>query len=245
MTKNSVEKDGFHFGSPIRREIEPSDVLELELVVLKNHTSNYSKSDLEDTIKNVKAHFQNFLICRKKLVLLLGYAFEKSLSRKEDICEEIKNALSEEITSTLISRRDIERYCLDEWKKRTKPNKTKENDKLSFSKSIVKASSLVSQTVDQNNRIDFDESLPDSDRDQHDSPQDYEGKNNHRSLGCIAGPTYSCLECKLKESRIADLRAEIADKTALIFSYSPCESSCSWSSLSASTFSLSIKVRMQ
>jgi hypothetical protein len=49
------------------------------------------------------------------------------------ICEEIKYTLAEEISCHLISNRDIERYSLDEWKRKTKPKKRKENDSLSKS----------------------------------------------------------------------------------------------------------------
>ena len=61
----------------------------------------------------------------------LGEAFKNIVSDNESICEEIKNALRDEIREGQISERDIERHCLDEWKKKTKPKKPK-NDKLSF-----------------------------------------------------------------------------------------------------------------
>jgi hypothetical protein len=41
--------------------------------------------------------------------------------------------LHEEIVKGAISRRDIERYCLEQWKKKTRP-KIEKNDKLSFSR---------------------------------------------------------------------------------------------------------------
>jgi len=63
------------------------------------------------------------------LVIQLGNAIEKVVSNPESICEEIKTILHDEIREKLISSRDIERYCLDKWKKKTKPK----NDNLSFS----------------------------------------------------------------------------------------------------------------
>jgi hypothetical protein len=46
----------------------------------------------------------------------LEEAFKHTVSDNESICEEIKKALSEEITQGFISIRDIERYCPAEWK---------------------------------------------------------------------------------------------------------------------------------
>ena len=61
----------------------------------------------------------------------LGNAFERVYaSNPESVCEEIKNCLHEEIAQRIISARDIERYCPDKWKKKTKPK----NDNLSFSR---------------------------------------------------------------------------------------------------------------
>jgi hypothetical protein len=77
----------------------------------------------------VKNEFGNMLAKRKDLIIQLGDAYEKVVSNPESICEEIKNTLHDEIREKLISSRDIERYCPDKWKKKTKPK----NDKLSFS----------------------------------------------------------------------------------------------------------------
>jgi hypothetical protein len=66
---------------------------------------------------------------RKDLIVKLGNEFEKFVVNAESICEEIKIALHEEIADHTISSRDIERYCHDNWKKKTKPQK---KDNLSF-----------------------------------------------------------------------------------------------------------------
>jgi hypothetical protein len=93
-------------------------------------SGSQSKSELDAIIAEVKEEFRNFLIKRRELVITLGSAFEKVVGgNSEGICEEIKNVLSEEITQKLVSRRDIERYCPDNWKQKTKPK----NDNLSFS----------------------------------------------------------------------------------------------------------------
>lgn len=91
-----------------------------------------TKSDLDTIIEQVKQEFKNLLIKRRELITRLGNAFESVVSNSESVCEEIKNSLQEEIADKIISARDIERYCPDKWKKKTKPK----NDKLSFSKPV-------------------------------------------------------------------------------------------------------------
>jgi hypothetical protein len=96
-----------------------------------------NRSDLDTTIKEVKqefrSHHQQLLVKRKDLIKRLGNAFESVISNPKDVCEEIKNSLHEEIAEKVISKRDIERYCPDNWKKK----KTKlKNDNLSFSKQV-------------------------------------------------------------------------------------------------------------
>src|SRR5437867_2470599 len=73
--------------------------------------------------KGIPEHFV------KELVLKLGNAFEGAFSDPESICEEIKNTLKEEIAAKLISARNIEIYCPDKWKRKTRPK----NEKTSFS----------------------------------------------------------------------------------------------------------------
>ena len=88
-----------------------------------------STTELDSVIHYVKNEFSNMLCKRKDLIIQLGDAYEKVVSNPESICEEIKTILHDEIREKLISSRDIERYCPDKWKKKTKPK----NDKLSFS----------------------------------------------------------------------------------------------------------------
>jgi hypothetical protein len=101
-----------------------------DIITLKSDEKN--RSDLDTVIKEVKQEFRNLLIKRKELITRLGNAFGAVLSNPEDVCEEIKNSLQEEIADKIISARDIERYCPDKWKKKTKPK----NDNLSFSKQV-------------------------------------------------------------------------------------------------------------
>ena len=91
---------------------------------------NNETSTLDSIIEEVRSELRSMLIKRQKLIQRLGYAFEGVVANPESICEEIKTTLRDEIAEKAISSRDIERYCLDKWKKKTKPQK---NDKLSFS----------------------------------------------------------------------------------------------------------------
>ncbi len=91
-----------------------------------------SYEELEGIIAEVKKEFKVLIGKKKVLIIKLGEAFEKVVTNHESICEEIKNTLKDEITEGAISARNIERYCPDKWKRKTKPK----NDKLSFSKNL-------------------------------------------------------------------------------------------------------------
>jgi hypothetical protein len=99
---------------------------------LEANDHNYN-SDLDEVIRQVKDEFKSLFAKRRDLIIKLGEAFEHTVSDSESICEEIKIALGEEIAERLISTRDIERYCPDKWKKKTRPKKEQKNDKLSIS----------------------------------------------------------------------------------------------------------------
>jgi hypothetical protein len=93
-------------------------------------TDEKNRSVLDTKIKEVKQEFRSLLVKRKDLITRLGKAFEAAILNPKDVCEEIKNCLHQEIVDKIISARDIERYCPDRWKQKTKPK----NDNLSFSK---------------------------------------------------------------------------------------------------------------
>jgi hypothetical protein len=97
---------------------------------------NRSKLDakIKETKQAIRNDHQQWLTKRKDHIMSLGNVFVTFVSNPESVCEEIKNCLQEEIADKLISARDIERYCPDKWKKKTKPK----NDKLSFSKQVEK-----------------------------------------------------------------------------------------------------------
>jgi hypothetical protein len=101
-----------------------------------------NSTELDAIIQEVKHEFRLMLIKRRELIQRLGNAFEKIVSDLESICEEIKNCLKDEIADKIISARDIERYCPEKWKNKTKPER--KNDKLSFSqKSHHKKSATI------------------------------------------------------------------------------------------------------
>ena len=80
-----------------------------------------TKSNLDAIIKDVKQEFRNLVIKCRELITRLGNVFESVVSNPESVCEEIKNTLQEEKADKIISARDIEGYCPDKWKKKTKP----------------------------------------------------------------------------------------------------------------------------
>jgi hypothetical protein len=89
--------------------------------------------DLDSIINEVRIELRSILIKRRELIEKLGFAFEKVVSNKENISEEIKNCLKEEIALGIISTRTIEQHCRPEWKKKTRPKH--ENEIFSFSES--------------------------------------------------------------------------------------------------------------
>jgi hypothetical protein len=115
-----------------------------------------TKSHLDTILEEVKKEFRNLVIKRRELITRLGSAFESVVSNPESVCEEIKNSLQEEIADRIISARDIERYCPDKWKKKTKPK----NDKLSFSKPIEQKPQQQIAAANQGESVSYDEPTP-------------------------------------------------------------------------------------
>ena len=145
-------------------------------------------STLDSIIEEVRTELRSMFMKRQKLVQRLGYAFERIVANPESICEEIKTSLRDEIAEKAISSRDIERYCPDKWKKKTKPQK---NDKLSFS-DILEQGSQKKVVID-NTGISLEEpstcgSDPATignnyDREETNSPQSQSVENIHHSHG--------------------------------------------------------------
>src|SRR5437867_1322958 len=130
----------------------------------------HMKSKLELVIEEAKKEFKVIGSKSKDIVLKIGKELEKTQGRPEDICEEIKNILNEEIAQGLISRRNIERYCPDNWKKKRRPKKQGVNDNLSLSAGkkslppmvIDTEGKTISEARDIDDDIDDNHSNPNS-----------------------------------------------------------------------------------
>ena len=99
---------------------------------------------LDEVIIKVKNEVKVLGSKRKGLVITLGNKLLETGIHEESICEEIKSILVEEIVRGDISRRDIERYAPDNWKRKTRPKK--ENDILSFPQSRENPTPIVIDT---------------------------------------------------------------------------------------------------
>jgi hypothetical protein len=103
-----------------------------------SNASEPRQQQLDAVIQEVKLEFRQWkLVKRRDLITKLGNVYENVVSDPKDVCEEIKNALRDEIAEGLISARDIERYCPGKWKKSTKPKACANTEnELSFSKQV-------------------------------------------------------------------------------------------------------------
>jgi hypothetical protein len=91
---------------------------------------NQNRTEVDAVIEEVKRELRSLFVKTDEQIKRLGNALKKVVKREEGICEEIKNALKEEIAEGVISTRTIELHCPPEWKHKTKPK----NEKISFSK---------------------------------------------------------------------------------------------------------------
>ena len=94
-----------------------------------------NRTEVDAVIEEIKRELRTLFVKTDEQIKKLGNALKKVVKREESICEEIKNALKEEIAEGVISTRTIELHCPPEWKHKTKP-KQRENEKISFSKQL-------------------------------------------------------------------------------------------------------------
>jgi hypothetical protein len=156
---------------------------------------DHNNSDIDSIIANVKQEFKNFLIKYEQLIITLGEAFQRIVSKPDSICREIKGTLREEIAQGLITTRVIELYCRDEWKKKTKPKKEK-NDISSFSQQGQQVASRVLVDAYGNSEI---EPAGTSDHDPN-NVVNCEGSTNLENLCIDACPRCKELEDAIKKS---------------------------------------------
>jgi hypothetical protein len=121
----------------------------------KKDRSQNMDSSLDSVIGEIKNSFRAMGSKSKELILKLGNELARTI-RPEDICEEIKHILNQEIREGLISAKTIERYCLDNWKKKTKPKKQNGERQLSFPKEnqpimITTSGKSILEDQDSNN----------------------------------------------------------------------------------------------
>jgi hypothetical protein len=93
-----------------------------------------SEQEAEIVLAEVKQELRGLFVKSEELIKRLGNALKKVVKREQDICEEIKTALKDEIAESIISARTIELHCPEEWKHKTKP--IRKNEKVSFSKQV-------------------------------------------------------------------------------------------------------------
>lgn len=99
--------------------------------------------ELDKVIEEVKGELRIILMKRRSLIEKLGLAFEKVVTNKESICEEIKNCLKEELALAIVSQRTIEQTCRPEWKKKTRPKLENENFSFSYHKPKEKQREII------------------------------------------------------------------------------------------------------
>jgi hypothetical protein len=90
-----------------------------EVKKLSEDNYNYNP-DLDEVIRQVKEEFKSIFAKRRDLIIKLGEALERTVSNSESICEEIKNALREEIAQGLVPN-GTQRYILMKEQVKNKP----------------------------------------------------------------------------------------------------------------------------
>ena len=169
---------------------------------IQAQTQVQALKNLDAVTQQVKQEFREWkLVKRRDLVTRLGNAFERVCpSNPETVCEEIKNALRDEIAERLISTRDIERYCPDKWKKRTSPK----SDKLSLSKqkSQLIGVSIEGNQISQSEKPNFDSKTAETEKQQDDqSPSAGEAS----PVAVVDQSSYNQLKTNTKSSIVDDI----------------------------------------
>ena len=184
---------------------------------------------IDEVIREVKKEFRTFLAKRRELIIRLGEAFEHTVSDNESICEEIKNVLREEITQKLISTRDIERYCPDKWKRKTRPKKKidktsiSEEEKQDIPELLVRADgSTVTEPADVTNSSSNNGDDVNNERSNfgtrciHEGPSDIQLNEANGASSSLTSSDLQLLEqdeIKEFETKIARLQQDLASKS--------------------------------
>jgi hypothetical protein len=124
-----------------------------------NEITKLDRTEVDAVIEEVKRELRNIFVKTDEQIKKLGNSLKKVVKRDEGICEEIKNALKEEIAEGVISTRTIELHCPPEWKHKTKP-KQGENEKISFSKQLKESPQQQIVATNQGKSVIYEESAP-------------------------------------------------------------------------------------
>ena len=87
----------------------------------KYNGSDNEITEVDAVIEEVRRELRSLFVKTDEQIKKVGNVLKKIVKREESICEEIKNALKQEIAEGVISTRTIELYCPPEWKRKTKP----------------------------------------------------------------------------------------------------------------------------
>ena len=120
---------------------------------------NKNRPEVDAVIDEVKRELRSVFVKTDEQIKRLGNSLKKVVKREEGICEEIKNALKEEIVEGVISTRTIELHCPIEWKHKTKP-KQPENEKISFSKQLKENPQQQIVAANQGKSVIYGEPAP-------------------------------------------------------------------------------------
>jgi hypothetical protein len=130
---------------------------------------NKDRTEVDAVIEDVKRELRSLFVKTDEQIKKVGNVLKKIVKREEGICEEIKNALKEEIAEGVISTRTIELYCPQEWKRKTKP-KQRENEKISFSEQLKEKPQQQMVATNQGISVTYGEPAPCTEKSQVDEP---------------------------------------------------------------------------
>jgi hypothetical protein len=130
---------------------------------------NKDRTEVDAVIEDVKRELRSLFVKTDEQIKKVGNVLKKIVKREESICEEIKNALKEEIAEGVISTRTIELYCPPEWKRKTKP-KQRENEKISFSEQLKEKPQQQMVATNQGKSVIYGEPAPCTETSQVDEP---------------------------------------------------------------------------
>src|SRR5215469_6990269 len=135
----------------------------------KYNGSDNEITEVDVVIEEVRRELRSLFVKTDEQIKKVGNVLKKVVKREESICEEIKNALKQEIAEGVISTRTIELYSPQEWKRKTKP-KQHENEKISFSEQLKEKPQQQMVATNQGKSVTYGEPAPCTETPQVDEP---------------------------------------------------------------------------